>query len=869
MGLEVAVIGVSLLLASSAFTVEKRAQGSGCVDLRCPAAALDYGLRNLVNEETLRTDVCVDCKQCADNGYSVCLRVKDSRAARAIGGCSCSHQLAENCQHDAIPKTHPANITMRTYTACYSDALQRPPMPLAVNENSSVLVTIEPFWLEPYWKHLPIENLTLHYEFGVKVPEHCEGDVHSTDDGVHTCTSSVAVDISDDGGDEKPATSDADDYEHSDNYDQYDDELPPEIQFDRDVFAGAKQLVAYYTAIVRRPRQLKIGASREFEIHETSASIESDHLKFDLKPELYGVSGIVNGVVGDVKSEKEGDVVSSDGVKDDGEAVSEETGATDFFDDAKSTEKAPETSEGDDKKEEQEEEEGVVKVNLEDVKPTKLKSQEKEEEAKEVESTSVAEKSDDATMKEEEEGEEGDKEMEEERKEEKEAGEEGDKEKEEERKEEEGETTTVEVVEGHEEEGDETIWFRFTNGDDFHRVRYVFLITLACFIAFIAIVLCYRRRCCCGKDTKTANGYRYSSAHQAPPATELKSMSRANSHDADDVKLFDENETLEKFRSVVRGGTTFNPSKIELGISVGMGKFGPIYRAIFNSYNGSVHDVNVYLLKNVTRLPDEALSNLTAMLKSNLSAGSHPNVLSLCGVTQSGPDVMLMWEPLHQPTLQGVLRESRCARFGTDPFNFASFLSSERLVTMAHGCCAGVEHLIKKCVYPPHVSTSNLLVAERGVVKIAGFGLAEHTALNMMSSEHMPTKFRWMPPEHFKKDAMLIMNEQTIIWSIGVVLWEIFSLGATPFANYRQSLAFVDAMRDGSATLDNIPYCGEAVCQLISSCTSHQPDARGTIKTIIKRLECISADAKTQINLSYREDFPYLPIITQLELQTE
>lgn len=112
------------------------------------------------------------------------------------------------------------------------------------------------------------------------------------------------------------------------------------------------------------------------------------------------------------------------------------------------------------------------------------------------------------------------------------------------------------------------------------------------------------------------------------------------------------------------------------------------------------------------------------------------------------------------------------------------------------------------------------------------------------SSLQAPTKLRWMPPEYFKRDQKMIYNEQTMIWPLGVTLWEIFSLGGTPFGSLRQAQTFIDAMRDGSAQLDPISYCGEAVTQLLATCTSHVPEARGDIRTIIKRLECISADAK-------------------------
>ncbi|EGT43445.1 hypothetical protein CAEBREN_20018 [Caenorhabditis brenneri] len=539
----------SWLLTVSALSIEHNAVGGGCIDLLCPDTASHHGLRNLVNEDTLKTDACTACSQCTENGYSVCLRPKDSRASRTAGGCSCSHTLAANCHTDLTQTQHPANLTMKLYTACYADALQRPPQPLAVNENSSVVVTIEPFWLEPYWRHLKVENVTLHYKFQVKAPEHCEGEVESTPNGVHTCVASVLVDLSESKEDQpQGAKDDDDDYDHSDNYDQYDDDLPPEVQFDRDVFSGAKELESYYTATIRRSRQIKASASKEHQIHDGETIIESEHLKFDLKPELYengeseSADESSNDAVPAATTEEESATVVQED-KDEGD-VSDETGGTNFFEEEEKKEEETKKEE-----ESEEEEDGVLKVNLEDIEPIKLKSQEDakkkaeedgdDEEKEDAETTS--EKPDEKS------GETEDKKDDEEKKEdEKEDDDEEKKKDEEEETTEEGttvagedseesneddseETTTVELVEGETDPSQQNFWQRFVNSKDFPRVRNISAGCLFGFIICCLIGLCclYGNKCCKSKESKTSNGYRYTSANPPPP-TEL--VSREKEH---------------------------------------------------------------------------------------------------------------------------------------------------------------------------------------------------------------------------------------------------------------------------------------------------------------------------------------------------
>ncbi|CCD70239.1 Protein kinase domain-containing protein [Caenorhabditis elegans] len=510
----------SFLLTVSALSIEHNTVGGGCVDLLCPDTATHHGLRNLVNDETLKTDACTACSQCTENGYSVCLRPKDSRASRTAGGCTCAHTLAANCHTDLAQTQHPANLSMKTYSACYADALQRPPQPLAVNENSSVVVTIEPFWLEPYWRHLKIENVTLHYKFQVKAPEHCEGEVESTPTGVHTCVASVLVDLSESKEDQPQVKDDDDEYDHSDNYDQYDDDLPPEVQFDRDVFSGAKELESYYTATIRRARQIKASASKDQQIYDGETIIESEHLKFDLKPEVYTADGseIVDGppqedaLPGPVKdAEETATVVQVD--KDEGD-VSEETGGTNFFEEEEKKE------EGETKKEESsEEEDGVLKVNLEDIEPTKLKSQEdaKKKEGDEEEEKDEEEAETTTVVKEDEEKKEGDNEgdKEEDKEDKKESEEEEEKDGDDEEttttseddeekdsnsdEDEDEESTTVELVEGETPDPSEQNFLqRIYYSPDYLRVRNITIATLIIFAVFCSLGLCciYKNKCC-------------------------------------------------------------------------------------------------------------------------------------------------------------------------------------------------------------------------------------------------------------------------------------------------------------------------------------------------------------------------------------
>ncbi|KAL6728449.1 hypothetical protein Aduo_010221 [Ancylostoma duodenale] len=305
----------------SAFAVRQTEFDRECVELLCPETSFDNGVKSLVDEDSLSTEQCVDCQQCTANGYSVCMGVRPTRASRVEGNnpCSCSHSVPANCHNRLYEKQHPANLTMKQYSVCYLSALQAPPRPLAVSEKASVIFTIEPFWLEPYWRQLELENLTFHYDFAVKSPESCEGSVTSTEDGIHLCNNAISLNMTIPGGEDDEKD---EEYEHSENYDQYDDDLPEEVEIDREIFGDAKEVQVYYIVDVNRPRQLQAKSPSGELIHDVKTSVESEILKFDLNSD-----GEIPAIL----------PTPSDTLEEDAD-VSEEQGGTEFFDEEKQRE---------------------------------------------------------------------------------------------------------------------------------------------------------------------------------------------------------------------------------------------------------------------------------------------------------------------------------------------------------------------------------------------------------------------------------------------------------------------------------------------------------------------------------------------------
>jgi len=86
-------------------------------------------------------------------------------------------------------------------------------------------------------------------------------------------------------------------------------------------------------------------------------------------------------------------------------------------------------------------------------------------------------------------------------------------------------------------------------------------------------------------------------------------------------------------------------------------------------------------------------------------------------------------------------------------------------------------------------------------------------------------------------DLQLILSVITLRWAYGVLLWEIFTLGGTPYPTVPHERLF-EALREGHR-MDKPPYSSEAQYVLMRQCWQYHPAQRPTFSEILDDLENI------------------------------
>ncbi|XP_010344920.2 fibroblast growth factor receptor 4 isoform X2 [Saimiri boliviensis] len=304
-----------------------------------------------------------------------------------------------------------------------------------------------------------------------------------------------------------------------------------------------------------------------------------------------------------------------------------------------------------------------------------------------------------------------------------------------------------------------------------------------------------------------------------------------------------------------------SPAPLVLGKPLGEGCFGQVIRAEAFGMDPAQPDqastVAVKMLKG--NASDKDLADLVSEMEVMKLIGRHKNIINLLGVcTQEGPLYVIV-----ECAAKGNLREFLRARRppGPDlspdgPRSSEGPLSFPVLVSCAYQVARGMQYLeSRKCIHRD-LAARNVLVTEDNVMKIADFGLARGVHhidyYKKTSNGRLPVK--WMAPEALFDR---VYTHQSDVWSFGILLWEIFTLGGSPYPGIPVEELF-SLLREGHR-MDRPPHCPPELYGLMRECWHAAPSQRPTFKQLVEALDKVLL-AVSEEYLDLRLTFgPYSP----------
>ncbi|XP_045147158.1 fibroblast growth factor receptor 2 isoform X8 [Echinops telfairi] len=302
----------------------------------------------------------------------------------------------------------------------------------------------------------------------------------------------------------------------------------------------------------------------------------------------------------------------------------------------------------------------------------------------------------------------------------------------------------------------------------------------------------------------------------------------------------------------------FPRDKLTLGKPLGEGCFGQVVMAeamgIDKERPKEAVTVAVKMLKDDATEKD--LSDLVSEMEMMKMIGRHKNIINLLGAcTQDGPLYVIV-----EYASKGNLREYLRAR--RPPGMEYSYdinrvpeeqMTFKDLVSCTYQLARGMEYLAsQKCIHRD-LAARNVLVTESNVMKIADFGLARDINnidyYKKTTNGRLPVK--WMAPEALFDR---VYTHQSDVWSFGVLMWEIFTLGGSPYPGIPVEELF-KLLKEGHR-MDKPANCTNELYMMMRDCWHAAPSQRPTFKQLVEDLDRI-------LTLTTTED--YLDLTQPLE----
>ncbi|XP_051685276.1 fibroblast growth factor receptor 3 isoform X8 [Oryctolagus cuniculus] len=298
-------------------------------------------------------------------------------------------------------------------------------------------------------------------------------------------------------------------------------------------------------------------------------------------------------------------------------------------------------------------------------------------------------------------------------------------------------------------------------------------------------------------------------------------------------------------------------ARLTLGKPLGEGCFGQVVmaEAIGIDKDRAAKPVTVAVKMLKDDATDKDLSDLVSEMEMMKMIGKHKNIINLLGAcTQGGPLYVLV-----EFAAKGNLREYLRARRppGMD-YSFDTCrlpeeqLTFKDLVSCAYQVARGMEYLAsQKCIHRD-LAARNVLVTEDNVMKIADFGLARdvHNLDYYKKTTNGRLPVKWMAPEALFDR---VYTHQSDVWSFGVLLWEIFTLGGSPYPGIPVEELF-KLLREGHR-MDKPANCTHDLYMIMRECWHAAPSQRPTFKQLVEDLDRVLTVTSTDEYLDLSAPF--------------
>uniref|UniRef100_A0A8C9YM30 receptor protein-tyrosine kinase n=1 Tax=Sander lucioperca TaxID=283035 RepID=A0A8C9YM30_SANLU len=335
----------------------------------------------------------------------------------------------------------------------------------------------------------------------------------------------------------------------------------------------------------------------------------------------------------------------------------------------------------------------------------------------------------------------------------------------------------------------------------------------------------------------------------------------------------------------------FPRDKLKLGKILGAGAFGKVVEATAYGLGKEDNVVRVAVKMLKASAHSDEREALMSELKILSHLGHHQNIVNLLGACTYGGPVLVITEYCSLGDLLNFLRQKaetfenfvmNVPNVIEDSNDYKNICSQKQFIRSDSGISStpsssylemrpsqtvceetgdwpldiddllrfsfqvaqGLDFLAAKNCIHRDVAARNVLLTNHRVAKICDFGLARDIMNDsnyvVKGNARLPVK--WMAPESIFDCVYTVQSD---VWSYGILLWEIFSLGKSPYPSVAVDSRFYKMVKRGYQMCQP-NFAPAEIYMIMKMCWNLEPTERPTFSKIAQMIERLLGDQPEQ-----------------------